>query len=320
MKPDIVNLVHYLMLKHKSATFEEIQSLLNLESEELLNYITQINMENNQKIPIGFINGKPKIIYHKKTFETHDFDFPKNKLTLMLVSDKHIDHNDDRVKYIEHVYNEASRRGVDYVFDLGDILNGPSSQIHNPDKVLTGTLEGSLSRLIKYHPTNIPTYFITGNHDLKFNKSDMCDIGRLIESEVKNMIFLNNLFAPINIGNLRINLTHGSIENKHINHVKLSKEYKHLSYNDPHIICQGHFHLSGIYDENTPFLYQIPSLKSGIDNYKTNKRNNRVGDEIGAIILVIKELSNEFEIRHERLEFIESTKVTVSEMALKKTL
>ncbi|MDD2238736.1 MAG: metallophosphoesterase family protein [Bacilli bacterium] len=303
-KDKIINTIHYLILKHY--TFEMILDKLYLNEQELLDYLNIINLNSNQKTPVVNIGGKPKIVYSKREFTIHNLENMKSKLKLMLISDKHIDHTDDRIDLINSAYNEADKRGVDYVFDLGDILNGPLSEVHNQSKVRTGTLEGSIEQLKKYHPDVIPTYFITGNHDLKFMLHDSCNIGQLIESECKNMIFLNNLFTCINIGNLHINLSHGSIENKHLSTIKLNKEYKFLTYNDPHIICQGHFHISGISSNQGVLLYQIPSLK-----YDKN---------LGAVFLTIKELSDEFEVIYEKMEFKNNKQQIKSEFLLKKTI
>lgn len=216
----------------------------------------------------------------------------------MLVGDKHIDHLEDNFRYIDRVYEEAEARGVDFVLDLGDILNGPQSRVKNKKKVKTGTLEGSMEQLITRHPRNKETYFITGNHDIKFMCIDWCDIGRLIESEIPCMHFLNNLFAPINIGNFRINISHGSIEEKRLTRIKLSQEFKFLTLNDPHVIGQAHFHISNIPEKQiSPVLCQVPSLKFSFDTTSVSKNK---GNEIGAIFLTIREYPDKFEIEHEK--------------------
>ncbi len=301
---DIINIIHYYILKHYS--FEMILNKLYLSEQELLDYLNIINLNSNQKTPIMYVNGQPKIVYSKREYGIHNFECAKKKIKIMLVSDKHIDHSDYKVNYINEVYNEAIKRGVDYVFDLGDILNGPLTRVHNRSKVKTGTLEGSLEQLVKYHPHVIPTYFVTGNHDLKFMLTDSCNIGKLIETECKNMVFLNNLFAAVNIGNLRINLSHGSIENKQLTLIKPNKEFKFLTYNEPHIICQGHFHSSGMSDSDGPLLYQIPSLKLDKDS--------------GAVFLTVRELTDEFEVLYEKYELNDTKQLIKNEMCLKKTI
>ena len=312
-----INLVHNFLLRN--SRFDEIMYYLNLEQDELIDYINQINLKNNQTIPVMIINDRPKIVYHKREFKVHEFVTMKKRTKIMLVSDKHIDHTEDRIGYINDVYEEAEKKSIDYVFDLGDILNGPASKVHNPRKVRTGTLEGSIEQLKKHHPSNIPTYFITGNHDLKFMESNACDIGNLIEHECKNMVFLNNLFTSVNIGNFRINLSHGSLENKHLSNIKLYKEFRFLTKNRPHIICQGHFHVSDSIEDVRPFLYQVPSLKAGNGSSRVGKVNGK-GGELGVIFLTIKELSDEFEIEYEKLEFVETKKLIKREINLKKTI
>ncbi|MEG2564384.1 MAG: metallophosphoesterase family protein [Bacilli bacterium] len=309
---NILNIINYNLLKCRS--FEVIRDSLNISSSELIEFISEINKRNNQTIYIKSTNGIPHIAYSKREYKIHCFAFPHNTLKLMLVSDKHIGHSEDNIKYITSAYNEAIKRGVTYVFDLGDILNGPSNRIHNPRKISAGNLDTSLARLKRYHPTDIPTYFITGNHDLKFMENDKCDIGRVIASECKNMFFLNNLFSCLDIGGLKINLSHGSMENKRLSEIKINKEFRFLKLNAPHIICQGHFHMGGEPIGGETLLCQVPSLKS-VDS-STNKLSNY---QAGVLFLTIKEFNKVYEIEVERQEFIESKTLVKKEVYIKKS-
>lgn len=309
-----LNSIHYGILKRWDLSV--IQKELNLTNEQIQEYIENINYSNNQTLFLKNLENKVSIDYDKTTYKIHKFNTKKSDFKIMVVSDKHIDHRNDRIKYIDNVYDEAVKRGVDLVFDLGDILNGPKSLVHNPKKVRTGTLDGSLEQLKRLYPTEFKTHFITGNHDLKFMKHDLCDIGKIIEQECSSMKFLNNLFAPIEINGFRINLSHGSIENKELTLISDFNEDKHLIYNKPHSIFQGHFHKSDcLYNEGIA-LFQATALKGC--SSKVNPANH--SNHPGAIYLSIKEVSNIYEIQYEQLTFIESEKINKKEFHVKKLI
>lgn len=305
------NLINYYLLKHKS--FLEICQILSITSFELIYYIDLINQFNAQRTPIIENEEGLKIAYSRRTFEPKIFPISKKTFQIMLVSDKHIDHIDDCPSYIDYVYNEALKRGVDYVFDLGDILNGPANRIRKPEKTLSGTLEGSLKRLVEIHDFDIPTYFVTGNHDIKFMEIDCCNIGEIISRECHNMFFLNNLFSTVQIGNLRINLSHGSIECQKISQIKLYKEYRFLTANKPHILCQGHFHTFDFAERNDIMLCQVPSLKkSSCDGDKI------VSNSAGVIFLTVHEKKDYFEILKETVDLSKIKVISKRETVLSK--
>jgi len=347
---DPINLVHSYMLKNYS--FEKIKLYTGLRQEELIRSINAINANNNQTIPLTFDNnGNPKIAYQKRHIEIHNFDWFGKELKLAYMADKHIDHKSDRIGYIKKSYQFIEEVwGADYILDLGDILNGPQELVHNPRSCRTGTLEGSMEQLIKYHPKKIPTYFITGNHDLKFMEHSRCDIGRLIEQECPNMRFLNNLFTCLDFGGFKVNLTHGSIEDRYLSDITLGKEHPLLTYNDPHVIVQAHFHISKFLhfqDEdrygrkrenkfNDTILCQVPALKSGNPkanlisenpnsnrNYKQRRISNinrNMGSDTGVVLLTIKRYNNELDVSHEFLNFSETSNIIQTEKSYKKTI
>lgn len=305
---DPINLVHSHLLSHdgkyRYKNFHELCEILNLTEFELIDCINRINDTNNQTIPVVYQEGEPKISYHNKEFVVHELRWLKKRLKLMIRSDLHIGHVNDSVENIIKTNEEAEKRNVDYILDLGDILNGPIEKAKKPENVRIGTLEDSIMELQKYQ-ASIPTYFITGNHDLGFMETDLCDIGRVMETECNNMTFLNNLFTCIDVGGLRINLSHGYIENKYLALIKSNKEYRFLNTNNPHMIFQGHYHIFDINEIPNTLLGQVPSLRYG-------------ANDIGVIFLTINELEESYEVELEFLQFDDEKQPLKQEMLIKK--
>ncbi len=309
-----INIVRYYLLKN--IPYELL--LLKLEraevfllEEEVIDIINYINETSGQYVPIEIVNNKIYLNYEKRTYNIQRFDINKKFFKIMVTSDKHFDHRDLNYDYLDEAYDEAINRGVDFIFDLGDILNGPKEMVFNKEKVKTGTLDGSIESLRKNHPYEIPTYFITGNHDLMFMYNDGCNIGKVIEEECKNIIFINDLFSPIEIGNFRFNISHGSIEHQKLTEIDLRHDFEFLKTNRPHMICQGHFHCCGELEQSYPYLYQIPSLKTNGKNKKGSQFDS------GVVFLEIYETSKAFEVEQERVSF-ESKAKQKSQLVLKK--
>lgn len=316
---EILQLIQYKLLIYKNLsrnnrsfyTFEELCEELDLSAEELTYFINKINNTNNQTIPVHKRGNKLKICYSKKEYKVHDFHIPKKTYKIGFISDKHIGHKNDRIRYVHNVYEEGDKRGVDLYFDTGDLLNGPRELAKYAENVRIGDLEESITEANLFHNSNKPTYFITGNHDLGFLLTDYCDVGRAIEEECDNLHFLNNLFAPITVNGLRFNMSHGYIEQKYLCNIKHNKEFRFLTTNDPHLIVQGHFHTHNLSDQDNIILYQIPSLRFGDAHLQNCKKSNDLRrNSIGAIFLTVHEFGNNLELRFDEMHFVEKNIVT----------
>lgn len=303
---ELLYLIKYYLLVFKDITrpnnFYELCKITGLSEKELSIYIN-ILVNSGEINPSLFYNSK---ILKKQKEEIYEFNTPSNSFQICFMSDKHIGHTDDDIKAVHAAYEEAERRGVDLVFDLGDLLNGPIEKAKSKEKVRIGSLEESLKEANNFHQSVIPTYFITGNHDLGFMKTHRCDIGNLMEQECNNLYFLNDLFAPIEVNGLKINLSHGYIEQRYLRFINLQRENKFLTINNPDLIMQGHFHIYSLSKKNGILLYQIPGLKQ---NGKT-KKSSADKCRVGAVYLSIEKFKDHFEIREEEVDLQKPKKLT----------
>ena len=307
-EPNTINKIHYRMLAKRNG-FELIKKAFSLTDEELLSIINYINENNYQTIPIFNEGGKRKIKYSRTKYHIHQLKWLNESLKLAFIADKHIGYIHDKFEYIEKAYNKIAKWGADYVFDLGDFFDGPVQKSYNPSTCRLHTLEEALLEVQKYHPKEILTHFITGNHEIGFMDIDGVDIGRVIEEILPNMQFLNNLFTCIDINGLRVNLSHGSIEKKYLNYINLEREYKFLNNNSPHIISQAHGHISGATLKRDILLNQVPSL-----TFYGKHHHKRTG----IVLLEIYDAANQYEMVHHSIHFNEEEKEETQELILRK--
>lgn len=325
---EILQLIKYKLLIHKCFhkskrtfySFKEICEELDLSSDELLELIEKLNVTSNQTFPVEKIDGKHKICHFKKEYKIHEFNIPKKSYKIGFLSDKHVGHKNDRMRYVHSVYEEGDKRGVDMYFDAGDLLNGPRELAKDEENIKIGDLEEALIEAKRFHISDKPTYLVPGNHDLGFMLINKCDIGRLLEQECDNIFYLNDLFAPVEVNGLRVNISHGYIERKYLRYVKLYKEQCFLTINEPHLIVQGHFHLYNLSEKNNTILCELPSLRFGDEHLKNSRKlTNALGNSIGAVFLTVHEFENELELRFDEMHFIEENTITnVAEYTKKK--
>lgn len=83
-------------------------------------------------------------------------------------------------------YEHLEAKGVEVVYDCGDILDGHKVYRGQEFELRDLGLEAQLNR-VKSAPVTIPTRFITGNHDASFKSAAGIPVGQLIELQNPEM-------------------------------------------------------------------------------------------------------------------------------------
>ncbi len=300
---EVLHLLKYYLLIIKDVTkprnLYKLCKLTGLTEKEVLINMRDLLKSGNLNSALFYENFKFKE-KTKQEVKVHQFNVAKKRFQICFTSDKHIGHAFDDIESVHTIYDEAEKRGVDLIFDLGDLLNGPKRKAKYKNDIRIGTLNDSLIETNEFHQSKIPTYFITGNHDLGFMKSNLCDIGKVIEEECDNLYFLNDLFAPLEINGLKINISHGYVEQKYLRFINLQNNNKFLTINNPDLIMQGHFHVYSLCKQNGKFLYQIPSLKYNNKSTKNFSLNQEC--RVGAVFLTVEKFNDLYEIRTETMD------------------
>jgi predicted phosphodiesterase len=256
---EIKGKIKYLIKKGK--TLQDICRNLDLQDYEVIGLIELLKEDGEL---VDYINGE--IIRLKKPIQNNDVYEVPNKLEylkLLLISDTHLASLYDRVDILKYLYQKAEERKVNYVLHSGDLTEGLSGRPQQLYELKETSYTGQRDYVIdKYPESEIPTYIISGNHDLWWIKQAGSDIVRDICNHRQNMIYLGSDCEDLKIGKLKIRLYHGK------GGISYAKSYKIQKYLDnipveerPHILQTGHIHQAFYIKQDKTHCFQTSCLQ-----------------------------------------------------------
>lgn len=246
----------------KEISLDKMCELLELKDYEVLGLISL--MKENGYI-IDYVDGK--IVQTQNDLVNKEgFFIPKDKthIKFLAISDTHCGSKWDNIDLINYTYEVAEREGCDFVTHSGDITEG---DFHNkrPDHIYQVRALGmeQLDYVVdKYPKSDIPTYFIIGNHDATFIKTCGADVGKMIAKERPDLTYLGQDLADLKIDKIKIRLRHGAGSASYSKSYKLQKYCETLPIEEiPNVILQGHFHFSGYFKNRNIHCFNVPSLQ-----------------------------------------------------------
>jgi len=184
--------------------------------------------------------------------------------SFMVISDSHIGSIYEQLSFINFLYDEAKKRGIDTVYHCGDIVDGYYKT--RPEQIIalhSITFDQQADYVIKHYPRRdgITTYFITGNHDETHIRNDGADIGKAIARSRDDMIYLGIGSAKIFMSpNCWIELLHPLDGSAYATSYAIQKYIDSLSGGEkPNMLFVGHHHkLLSMVNRNI-FAYEVPS-------------------------------------------------------------
>ena len=136
---------------------------------------------------------------------------PKKFLEFAVVSDTHLASTHEKVKelsfFYKTVYNDF---GITNIFHAGDLVAGINMYLGQENELKYWGSDNQVAYFVDNYPEikGVRTYFITGNHDLCYLKTSGKDIGKDIENQRKDMTYLGQYLASIDMGGVNIELHH----------------------------------------------------------------------------------------------------------------
>ena len=259
MTTELKNKLKYLINKKKS--FIEICKELELKDYELVGLIELMKQDGEL---IDFVNGE--IIKLKKPVRTNEvYEVPniKDHLKLLLISDTHLASKYDRVDILRYLYQVAEEKGVNYVLHSGDVTEGRSNREEQVYELKEISYTGQRDYVIdKYPRSEIPTYMISGNHDLWWIKRSGSDIVKDICNSRDELIYLGSDCEDLKIGKLRIRLFHGKGGSSYAKSYKLQKYLDGVPLEErPHILQTGHIHQAFYMKQDKTHCFQTGCLQ-----------------------------------------------------------
>lgn len=206
-----------------------------------------------------------KIIKVKPIKESELYQIPNNldHLKLLLISDTHLASKYDRLDILNYLYDEADKKGINYVLHSGDLTEGLSGRPQQLYELKEASYTGQRDYVIdKYPKTDIPTYVIAGNHDQWWIKQCGADICRDISNNREDLIYLGSDCEDLKIGKLRIRLYHGTGGGAYAKSYKLQKYLDSVPMEErPHILQTGHIHQAFYMKQGNTHCFQTSCLQ-----------------------------------------------------------
>lgn len=200
--------------------------------------------------------------------------------TFGVISDLHMGHMNYRGDILRHAAKNFKKHGVDYIFNVGDTLEGMSGRdghVYELDYIgASAQLDFFEEEMKVLKDWNVYSIEADSSHGGWFkSKGSMgLSIGEELQRRASNYIFLGYDEQDIELGNgLKVRMTHPGGGTAYAISYKMQKYIESLSGGKkPNIVLQGHFHKtnymfyrnvhcfdSGCIQEQSPFMKKIRS-------------------------------------------------------------
>lgn len=242
----------YRIIKN-GMTLESLASILGFSYEEVIGIIELCKIQ-GKKLEI-LSNEKNEMIIQKTMIKKISNSSVKPELSslkhtrLCVVSDTHLGNIHQQLHLLNKIYEEASKRGIDTVLHCGDLVDGDYLSIRKEQgrQMFLRGFDEQAGYVVDMYPEaeGIKTKFILGSHDETHYKNGGATLGYWIPKCRKDMEYLGQDSATIDINGVKITLDHpGDGSSKGLSY-KLQTRIEELeSGQKPKILLVGHYHKS----------------------------------------------------------------------------
>lgn len=289
-------LKEYLM-KKKNPYINVVMKDLDLKEHEIYGLVSLLKQ---QGYLFDIIDDKIVKIKPIKENEVYKIPDTSEHIKLLLISDTHLGNKYDRLDILRYLYDKAENNNIDYVLHSGDLTEGRSNRDEQIYSLKEASYTGQRDYVVDNYPqSSIPTYLISGNHDLWWVKKCGADIVRDICSKREDLTYLGSDCEDMKIGKLKIRLYHGKGGQAYAKSYKLQKYLDSIPLEErPHILQTGHVHQAFYMKQDKTHCFQTSCLQDltpfersmGFDNDKSCWWVNVYMDDKGNPVKVDQEL------------------------------
>jgi len=215
-----------------------IENLKDFKPNNILSKIAEIYSEAELQ---AIANGCRILPSVQKT-PTLNFDGQHIKIGVM--SDTHLGSVYTSENYLYKAFEEFKKEKVDFMCHAGDVTEGMSNR---PGHIFELSHIGYDKQ--KSHAIDVlsqcpcPAFYIDGNHDRWYIKSNGALMVKDICDAIPNATFLGHDEGDINVNNIKIRLWHGEDGNSYATSYRIQKVVESLSGGDkPNVMFLGHTH------------------------------------------------------------------------------
>lgn len=190
----------------------------------------------------------------KENFEpaVHDMDWDGSRhLAIGLVSDNHLTSRWAQPTYLHYLFDRFAERGVQTVYDCGDITDGECMRKGHEYEIHTHGYDNALAYVgaIYPHRGGMKTYVINGNHDDAFYKAVGTEFGASLSQVRPDIHYLGRSCATVNLTpNCQMELRHPWDGTAYAISYKPQKIVEAMQGGSkPRIVVIGHYHKAGFF-------------------------------------------------------------------------
>lgn len=205
-----------------------------------------------------------------------------------VVSDTHLGSNYQQIAHLRTTYKFFKESGAEFVLHCGDLTDGEKIYRGQDYETFIIGADKAIDYAVKNYPNSLPTYVISGNHDASWFLRAGIDVVKEICEKRKDLIYLGQMGAYININNVKVYMLHGMGSPAYAISYKSQKLVEGFSSeNKPHMLLVGHFHSNfvafirnifvchpGSFQSQTPMLRRLaifPVIGGYLVEIETNK-------------------------------------------------
>lgn len=248
----------YYKTKHYLWTPEEIETLKqnypthSLDKlQELLPNRTREAISSRAK-SLGIKKIVPSFRYKKPTFyqdKIYKFPFKGKTIKFGVIGDTHLISKHQQITALKKFYKIAEKEKCKLILHTGDLTEGNGQhylgQVQEIFEVLMGR---QMDYALDVYPRDLPTYIISGDHDLDWWKIGAGDIVEEIAKRRIGMNYLGQHGAYFKLGKVNIYLMHPMGGMAYAISYKPQKFAEGFAGGEkPQILLIGHYHQTGYF-------------------------------------------------------------------------
>lgn len=222
--------------------------------------------------PIDIIKKGNSLVFAKpisKNTVTKKLDLDSKDLIhteICVVSDTHFGNIHQQLHLLNQIYEECYKRGITTVLHCGDLVDGNyPNRPENPRQQFLHGFDEQAGYVVDMYPKveGIKTKYILGSHDETHYKNGQATINNWVSRCRKDMEYLGQDFAQIDINKIKILMDHPGGGSSQAVSYKMQKRIEVLeSKYKPKILLIGHYHKSYSFVYRNVHGIEVPALCS----------------------------------------------------------
>lgn len=251
----------------------QVLGLVNLLKEQGINIVEQ-----KKNGGIYIINqGESRESLASKDFETDD----NREFRFLLISDTRLGSKYQQLSELNNLYQIADEMGIDTVIHCGNLSAG-LYPIKSPyaDTNFADDTQEQIDYIVENYPyvEGIKTYFITGKTDNQHLTKNGINIGRRIEDQRKDMVYLGNTSCTVNIDKAHMMLMNSRLSKTYTVSYRVQQHIDSFRSEDkPDILLfSGHLQMENLTYRGVHTI-SVPSLCATTPEMNEKRYTNTVG-------------------------------------------